>query len=307
MEIITIGSEKGGVGKTYITICLASALASFGYRVLVVDMDKSGNFSTTALTEMPDMYMYDVLLGRCKLKSIIKKTPICDVAPTIQDTGANESEFDIAEDRSLTQLAILRAGKDAEGDLRKVLMNPVNQIKDNYDFVLIDTGASDGLLIKLPLVAADRTLLVAELTPNSHNGLKRFMTHINTVKEKHNPYLEIDGLIFTNYSEDSETQRNSMRSIRQTVEENEVYCYNTVLRSTKLCDKIFERGVPVEEFLYAGTATIDAFNLALEFLNARQMPPRRLIPGTYQTENGDWAFQRLPKHEYDKAIAAMQQ
>ena len=179
--IIAIANQKGGVGKTTTAVNLASSLAAAERRVLLVDMDPQGNASsgvgvrpgTTPLT------IYDALIGNASLAEVLQKTPqeTLFLAPATQDLTA--VEYELFDD-------------DRGTHLRKLL-----QSATDFEFVIIDSPPSLGVLTLNVLVAAERVIVPLQPEYYALEGITYLMATIDRVKNSLNPGITVEGIVLT--------------------------------------------------------------------------------------------------------------
>jgi chromosome partitioning protein len=180
---IAVTNQKGGVGKTTTAINLSACLASMGQRVLMVDMDPQGNATSGVGIEKSEIEncVYEVLIDGIDPKSVILQGPIegMDVIPSTLDLAAAEVEL-AAE---LSRENRLRTGLD--------------DVRADYDFILIDCPPALGLLTINGLSAADETLIPIQCEFYALEGLVYLMRTVHRVKQHVNPHLEISGILLT--------------------------------------------------------------------------------------------------------------
>ncbi|MFQ5611269.1 MAG: ParA family protein [Anaerolineae bacterium] len=181
--IYALANQKGGVGKTTTAVNLAAYLAARQARVLLVDGDPQSN-ATSSLGVTPDdskNSLYQVLVGGLPLSEVLIPTsrPYLSLVPAAPALAAVEVE--------LVQV-IAR-----EQALRKALAPVVDQ----YDFVLIDTPPSLGLLTVNALTAADGVIIPVQCEYLALEGLSQLMHTINLVRENLNPSLVVEGVVMT--------------------------------------------------------------------------------------------------------------
>lgn len=179
-KIITFANQKGGVGKTTTSHIIAIGLAERGYKVLACDLDPQANL-TSVLGIDPDsdiVSIYDLFEGECDIADAIVST----------DSGVD-----------LLVGSLMLSGADrrysATGDEYKI-KEAISEIKDNYDYIVIDTPPALGVMSLNALAATDYLAVV--LTPDyfSGKGLKQLQQTVETVKKYlNNPKLKINGLL----------------------------------------------------------------------------------------------------------------
>ncbi len=179
-EVIAFANQKGGVAKTTTTLNLAVAFAEAGHRVLAVDMDPQGNLTMSQGID-PDSVersMYDVLVHDHSIRDVIRKREIDVACASIDLAGAEIAmSTKIGRERSL------------EKALRPV--------REDYDFVCIDTPPSLGLLTINALTAADKVIVPVQCEYLSMRGLIQLQNTLSMIREELNPDVEIEGILPT--------------------------------------------------------------------------------------------------------------
>ena len=184
-RIIAIANQKGGVGKTTTAVNLAVALAQCGQRILLIDLDPQGN-ATSGLTPDPvksgamSGTIYDSLVNRTPLAQVIRESrPLLHLAPSSTDLVGAEIELATIEGRER------RLKTELEAESAK------------YNYVLIDTPPSLGLLTLNALVAADSVLVPMQCEYYALEGLSSLLATIRRVNAVLNPQLELMGVVLT--------------------------------------------------------------------------------------------------------------
>ena len=184
-KTIAIANQKGGVGKTTTSINLSASLAAKGKKVLVIDTDPQGNTTSGFGVEKNDLdnTVYELMLSECSIKECILKDVIDGVSiiPSNVNLAAAEIEL-IGVDRK-----------------EYILKNAVDYIKDDYDFVIIDCPPSLNMLTVNALTTANTVLVPIQCEYYALEGLSQLIHTINLVKERLNPDLDIEGVVFTMY------------------------------------------------------------------------------------------------------------
>ncbi|NLY44298.1 MAG: ParA family protein [Clostridiaceae bacterium] len=182
-RIIAIANQKGGVGKTTTSINLSACLAAKGKKVLVVDIDPQGNTTSgVGVTKrLLKKSIYDVLINEEDIENIIIETETenLSVCPSnIQLAGA-EIELVAVMSREYR------------------LKNALNQIRDKYEYIIIDCPPSLGLLTLNALASADSVLIPIQCEYYALEGLSQLTNTIKQVKKHINPLIEIEGVLLT--------------------------------------------------------------------------------------------------------------
>ena len=184
-RIIAVANQKGGVGKTTTTINLSACLAEQGQKVLVIDVDPQGN-TTSGLgidKNNTENTVYELMLGEASIDDCIYKSVMddLDVIPSNVNLAGAEIELIDIDDR--------------EYILKKI----VNSLKEKYDFILLDCPPSLSMLTVNAMTAANTVLVPIQCEYYALEGLSQLIRTINLVKQKLNPELEIEGVVFTMY------------------------------------------------------------------------------------------------------------
>lgn len=181
MRVIAFVNQKGGVGKTTLSINIASVLADLGYNVLLIDNDSQSNVTNTFLTEEPQKTLYNVILNDMDLKEVIQNTGI--------------KNLDIAVNSLASSDLNLLLGPKVAREMK--LKNAIIKSKIEYDFVFIDCNPSLDLSMINALVAANEVIIPIDSSAYSLTGLNNLIKFINDVKVL-NSSLEIRGFVLNN-------------------------------------------------------------------------------------------------------------
>ena len=199
---IVITNQKGGVGKSTTARALSECLQQRGFSVLLVDMDPQGNLSSAMGAAKSDRVFtaYDVLWEKCKAAEAIQHTDQGDIIPANILLAGAEQELVTAPARE------------------QRLARGLRQVADRYDWIIIDTPPSLGLLTVNALVAAERLIVPLEADEDSLQGLQQLRGTVDMVRKYLNPDIRIDGLLITKY-ESNVNIRKGMRGVIEAMAE----------------------------------------------------------------------------------------
>ena len=248
-KIIAIANQKGGVGKTTTAINLAASLAVLEHRTLIADVDPQAN-ATSGLGIDPRQVtssIYECMIGEISPQNVINKTALdyLEIIPSHINLVGAEVEMINFENR--------------EERMRGTLA----QIKNNYDYIIIDCAPSLGLLTINALTAADSLIIPIQCEYFALEGLGKLLNTIKIIQTRLNPDLEIEGLLMTMYD-------SRLRLSNQIVEEvrthfNKMVFDNIIPRNIKLSEA---PGFGKPAILYDGESkgAISYLNLAHEII-----------------------------------------
>jgi chromosome partitioning protein len=184
-RILVITNQKGGVGKTTTSINLAASLATSGRRVLLIDLDPQGNATMGSGIDKRKLKatIYEVLLGSASLAQVRVRSQSggYDLIPANRELAGAEVEMVDLEERETR------------------LKSALDQIRDQYDFILIDCPPALNLLTVNGLCAADAVMIPMQCEYYALEGLSDLVQTIKKVRANLNPSLEIEGLLRTMY------------------------------------------------------------------------------------------------------------
>ena len=188
-KTIAIGNQKGGVGKSTLTVNLGAALAKAGERVLLVDMDPSGNL--TAGLGYPRNLQRTV-------ESLMREIALETENPSCEGTVLHHEEgMDLLPSNKL--LTGMELWLQTVEENKTVLRDVLSRFQDDYDYILIDCSPSLGLITVNALSAADSVIIPVQCEYFALEGISKLLNTIKIIKNKLNPALEIEGFLLTMY------------------------------------------------------------------------------------------------------------
>jgi chromosome partitioning protein len=219
-RVIAVANQKGGVGKTTTAVNLGACLADLGYRVLVVDLDPQGNASTGLGINPRSLQtsMYDVILHDTPIDDCVEATSVRNlfVAPASLDLAGAEIELVPAFSRELK--------------LRRAL----DEVRDDYDFVLIDCPPSLGLLTVNGLAAAGEVLVPIQCEYYALEGLGQLLRNVNLVQKNLNPVLEVSTIVLVMYDARTKLSDQVVHEVRDHF--GDTVCRTVVPRTVRLSE-----------------------------------------------------------------------
>ncbi|MFI1745599.1 ParA family protein [Thalassobellus sediminis] len=249
-KIIAIANQKGGVGKTTTSINLAASLGVLEKKVLLIDADPQAN-ATSGIgidVESVEIGTYQLLEHSNSAKEAIIKTetPNLDIIPSHIDLVAIEIELVDKEER--------------EYMLKKALQ----EIKNDYDYIIIDCAPSLGLLTLNALTAADAVVIPIQCEYFALEGLGKLLNTIKSVQKIHNPELDIEGLLLTMYD-------SRLRLSNQVVEEVQKHfndmVFQTIIQRNVRLSEAPSYGESIINYDAASKGASNYLSLAKEIIN----------------------------------------
>jgi len=228
MQVLTIANQKGGVGKTTLTYNLGKALNLRNKKVLLIDLDPQGGltlyagFNPDSLKET----VYQVLIGELPIKKAIKQVNGLEILPANIDLSGAEVEL------------INEIGRE------RILETALEEIKNEYDYVLIDTSPHLGLLTINALVAADKVLIPVETKYLGVRGLAILFRMIEKIQRKLKPELGICGIVPTFYERTTHS-RQVVEELKQYLQ-GKVKIFEPIKKTVKFADSVAQKSSILE-------------------------------------------------------------
>lgn len=218
-KIISIANQKGGVGKTTTAINLSTVLAKKGKKVLLVDADPQGNgTSGLGVSKEQKFSIYDVLIEDIEIENTLQLTQVknLEICPSDINLAGAEVQLVSMEEREYK------------------LKNKLEQIKNKYDFIIIDCPPSLGLITLNAFTASDSVLIPVQCEYYALEGLGQLLNTIDLVRKHMNKELKVEGALLTMYDARTNLSNQVVREVKKYFEDK-VY-KNVIPRNVKLSE-----------------------------------------------------------------------
>lgn len=210
-KVISVNIQKGGCGKSTTSQAIASSLSKKGFKCLLVDLDPQGNVSFSSGTEGAEKTTYELLKGECTFDEAVNHTREYDiVSANILLSGADQ-EF-------------TKTGREY------ILKDQLDQVKERYDFVILDTPPSLGVLSVNSLTASDYVIIPTEPSFYAMQGLGQLNDTMESVKKYCNRDLKVLGLLLVKFNERTVLNRQVKEMLESSAEMMNTKIFNTYIR-----------------------------------------------------------------------------
>jgi chromosome partitioning protein len=248
MQIISVFSQKGGVGKTTTTVNLAAAFALEGYKVGIVDNDPQGNSSDTFGVYESEKTIYDVMIRGYSMKDALVKTNIENLWILPGNIDYAKAEIDLINMMNR----------------ERIIDRAIKKAKLDFDFLFIDCPPSLGIISINALAASDFAIIPIKIGKYALRGLNNIFETVDQVKNELNENIKIMGAVLTQYEKGTNVSKKVVPKITEAMQDLLFDSY--IPKATKVIDSEFEEK-PIVIFDKNNSAAIKYTELAKEVLS----------------------------------------
>ena len=259
-KIISVANQKGGVGKTTTTVTLCAILAKKGKKVLLIDADPQGNATSgLGVTKEIEVSLYDVLVGEATAEEAIQSTNIKNLKVCPSNINLAGAEVELVSMMSREQR----------------LKEKLDEVKDKFDFILIDCPPSLGLITLNSFTASDSILIPVQCEYYALEGLGQLLNTVNLVKKHLNKGLEIEGALLTMYDARTNLSNQVVKEVKKYFDEK---VYKTVIPRNVRLSEAPSYGMPITLFDPHSKGAKSYEKFAKEFIKNNEKPKEETKP-----------------------------
>lgn len=226
-KVISVANQKGGVGKTTTTVNLATLLAKRGKKVLLIDTDPQGNATSgLGVTKELELSVYDILVGETTFEETVQETAVKNLKVCPSNISLAGAEVELVSMMSREQR----------------LKTKLDEVKEQYDYILIDCPPSLGLITLNAFTSSDSVLIPVQCEYFALEGLGQLLNTVNLVKKHLNKNLEIEGALLTMYDARTNLSNQVVKEVKKYFEDK---VYKTVIPRNVRLSEAPSYGMPI--------------------------------------------------------------
>lgn len=226
-KIISIANQKGGVGKTTTSINISTILAKKGKKVLLIDADPQGNATSgIGIEKKTEKSIYDVIIEETKVEEVVLDTQIKNLKICPSNINLAGAEVELVSMMSREYR----------------LKERIEEIRENYEYIIIDCPPSLGLITLNAFTASDSVLIPVQCEYYALEGLEQLMNTVNLVKKHLNKELELEGAVLTMYDARTNLSNQVVKEVKNYFEDK---VYKTVIPRNVRLSEAPSFGMPI--------------------------------------------------------------
>lgn len=251
-KVISVANQKGGVGKTTTTVNLGTILAKRGKKVLLIDADPQGNATSgLGLEKEVEFSTYDILVNETEMKNTIQDTVIKNLKVCPSNINLAGAEVELVSMMSREQR----------------LKEKLDEIKDKFDYILIDCPPSLGLVTLNSFTASDSVLIPVQCEYYALEGLGQLLNTINLVKKHLNKEIQVEGALLTMYDMRTNLSNQVVKEVKKYFDDK---VYKTVIPRNVRLSEAPSYGMPITEYDPRSKGAKSYVKFAKEFLKINE-------------------------------------
>lgn len=252
MKVISVCNHKGGCAKTTTVVNIAAELVNSGYRVLIIDNDYQANLTTSVGFKPDKESLVNCLRGKKSLRKTIKKCATLDGLDIIPNNSEGGN----------VDLALIKM-RNCKRILSKLIEE--ENLKDDYDFILIDCPPSQSITTINALVASDSIIIPMEPSLFNMQGLKNLSKTIKLIQKTFNKKLKVEGILLTRVDSRTKLSENFRKEIKESYSYK---VFETEIHQSSIIVKSQTNGLPVSMYDPKCKSTKEYRSVTDEILNA---------------------------------------